>query len=72
MLKWFKQGEFIQSQTYSLVEDSHSISKLFLIVSRTDNDMEYSCEASNEAHFPTVSQKTNFSVISLEHSIWTK
>jgi len=66
MLKWFKQGEYIQSQAYSLVEDSYqdaySISKLFLVVSRTDNDMQYSCEASNGEHFPTISQKTNFSV----------
>ena len=73
MLKWFKQGEYIQSQSYSLVEDSYqdaySISKLFLVVSRTDNDMQYSCEASNGEHFPTISQKTNFSVISFEQSI---
>jgi len=66
MLKWFKQGEYIPSQSYSLVEDtyqdSYAISKLFLIVSRTDNDMQYSCEASNGEHFPTISQKTNFSV----------
>ena len=72
MLKWFKQGEYIPSQSYSLVEDtyqdSYAISKLFLIVSRTDNDMQYSCEASNGEHFPTISQKTNFSVISFEQS----
>ena len=72
MLKWFKQGEYIQSQSYSLVEESHSIAKLFLVVSRTDNDMQYSCEASNGEHFPTISQKTNFSVISFEQSIWSK
>ena len=73
MLKWFKQGEYIPSQTYSLVEDSYqdsyAIAKLFLVVSRTDNDMQYSCEASNGEHFPTISQKTNFSVISFEQSI---
>lgn len=62
MLKWFKQGEYISSQSYSLVEDSYSIAELFLVVSRTDNDMEYSCEASNGEHFPTISQKTSFSV----------
>ena len=63
MLKWFKGGEIIESQNFSSVEDEHSIAKLFLLVSRTDNDVQYRCEASNEARFPTVSQITNFSVI---------
>ena len=39
-----------------------SESKLYLKVSRMDNNVEYSCQASNGNHFPAVSQKTNFSV----------
>ena len=31
-------------------------------MSRKDNDMVYSCEASNQAQFPSVAQRTNFTV----------
>lgn len=61
-LKWFKQGEFIPTQSQRTVADSHTIADLTLTVNRRDNDMEYSCEASNQAHFPSVSQRTNFTV----------
>jgi hypothetical protein len=61
-LKWYKQGQLVPTQTFTTVADSHSIAKLTLTVDRKDNDMVYSCEASNQAHFPSVSQKTNFTV----------
>ena len=44
------------------VDSSVSEAKLYLKVSRRDNNVEYSCQASNGNHFPSVSQKTNFSV----------
>ena len=62
-LKWFRAGEYIENQNQSRVQgDSVSVSRLYLRVSRKDNDVEYSCQASNGNHFPSVSQKTNFSV----------
>jgi len=62
MLKWFRQGEYIENQNFTRKENDQSIARLFLVVSRSDNHVQYSCEASNGDHFPSVSQKTNFSV----------
>ena len=62
-LKWFRQGEYIENQNQSVVEGaSVSVSRLYLRVSRKENDVEFGCQASNGNHFPSVSQKTNFSV----------
>lgn len=61
-LKWFRQGEYIENQNFTRQENDQSVAKLFLVVSRADNHVQYSCEASNGDHFPSVSQKTNFSV----------
>ena len=62
-LKWFRQGEYIENQNQSVVEGaSVSVSRLYLRVSRKENDVEFGCQASNGNHFPAVSQKTNFSV----------
>ena len=57
-----RQGEYIENQNFTRKENDQSVAKLFLVVSRADNHVQYSCEASNGAHFPSVSQKTNFSV----------
>merc|ERR1719192_1764493 len=61
-LKWYKQGEYIPTQTFSVVSDTQSVAKLTITVNRRDNDMVYSCEATNQAQFPPVSQRTNFTV----------
>jgi len=61
-LKWYRQGDYIPTQTFSEVSNSHSVAKLTITVNRRDNDMVYSCEASNQALFPAVSQRTNFTV----------
>ena len=57
-----RQGEYIENQNFTRQENDQSVAKLFLAVSRADNHVQYSCEASNGDHFPSVSQKTNFSV----------
>ena len=57
-----RQGEYIENQNFTRKENDQSVAKLFLVVSRADNHVQYSCEASNGDHFPSVSQKTNFSV----------
>ena len=58
----FRQGEYIENQNFTRQDSDQSVAKLFLVVSRADNHVQYSCEASNGDHFPSVSQKTNFSV----------
>ena len=57
-----RQGEYIENQNFTKRADEQSVARLFLVVSRSDNHVQYSCEASNGEHFPAVSQKTNFSV----------
>ena len=57
-----RQGEYIENQNFTRQDSDQSVAKLFLVVSRADNHVQYSCEASNGDHFPSVSQKTNFSV----------
>lgn len=61
-LVWYKKGEKIVRQNYTMIPGSHSIAYMTIKVSRSDNDVKYRCEANNQEHFPTVSQTTNFSV----------
>ena len=69
-----RQGEYIENQNFTRKENDQSVAKLFLVVSRADNHVQYSCEASNGDHFPSVSQKTNFSVNNDDDdfSIWNQ
>lgn len=62
-LIWYKQGKKLKHQTFKMVEDSHSEAVLKIKVDRTDNKMNYRCQATNEANFVPANRNITLQVL---------